>query len=183
MDDDLTHHSRVEALPDRMGMRTRVLATLFVIGAIAFWIFAFSPQARDMFVAPDGIEDEQLISQIIDRCQAALDDLDGIPPARTAETPGDRAVIVTDGTGILRSMVGDIGSFSDGSDDDHRLLNLWLADWDVYLGDRDRHVTRLLDEGDVRFLTTEENGVFINERMNGFSRRNELDVCQTPGDL
>ena len=87
------------------------------------------------------------------------------------------------GTTVLHDMTEEISSLAGGTADDRRLVGLWLDDWEIFLGDRSSHAQRLLSEGDVRFLTTEENGVFINERMNGFARVNNLDSCETPGDL
>jgi hypothetical protein len=180
-DNDLA--SRLEDVPGRMGTATRALATVFVVLAIAFWLFAFSPWARDIFQAPDQIADETLVAALDNRCAAARALLTELPLAQNAASPEERASVLTEANIILGDMAADLAELDGGTNSDQRLVSLWLADWDIYLGDRETHVGRLVTEGDIRFLTTEENGVFINERMDGFARVNDLDNCETPGDV
>lgn len=175
---------RVEEMPEgRMSTTTRFLATAFVVVSVAFWIFAFSPWARDLFTAPDQLEDEALVAAIDDVCAAARTDLFELPPARTATTPAERAEILVAANETLRQMRADLAMLPVDTPEDRRLVNLWLDDWDIYLGDRDTHINRLLTEGDVRFFNTVDNGVFIHERMDGFARVNNMDNCETPGDV
>lgn len=181
MDDELA--SRLETMPPRSGTFTRVLATIFVVCAIAFWLFAFSPWARDIFQAPDQIADETYVASLDGRCAAARSLLTELPLAQNAATPVDRASALSEANEILTLMAADLAEIDGGTDNDRRLVGLWLDDWRIYLGDRESHVGRLITEGDVRFLTSEVNGVFINERMDGFARVNDLDNCETPGDV
>ena len=162
---------------------TRILAGLFAVACIAFWMFAFSPWARDIFTAPDQLEDEGYAASVDALCadaQAAIDDL---PSARSATTPSGRVSAVAAGTATLDRLVQDVAALDGGTSNDRRLVGLWLDDWDIYLADRSRHAERLQSEGDVRFLNTEDNGVFIAQRMDGFSRVNEIDNCVLPGDI
>ena len=181
MDDELS--SRLEDVPGRSGTFTRVLATLFVVCAVAFWLFAFSPWARDIFQAPDQIADETYVSALDGRCAAARSLLLELPLAQNATSPVERASALSEANDILTEMANDLAGIDGGTDNDRRLVGLWLDDWGIYLSDRANHVGRLVTEGDVRFLTSEVNGVFINERMDGFARVNDLDNCETPGDV
>lgn len=181
MDDDLT--SRLEEVPGRSGTFTRALATIFVICAIAFWLFAFSPWARDIFQAPDQIADETYVASLDSRCAAARSLLAELPLAQNAASPVDRASALAEANDILTEMAVDLSNIEGGTTNDQRLVSLWIGDWEIYLDDRVNHVGRLVTEGDVRFLTSEVNGVFINERMDGFARVNDLDNCETPGDV
>lgn len=174
---------RLEVMPEKTGRAARIAATAFVLFALGFWIYAFSPWARERFVAVDGLSDFALRDRIELRCAAALDSIDELPSARSANSPTERADNLDDVNAALTAMVNDIRGFDGGTVDDQRLIGLWMDDWTIYMTDRDVHVDRLREGEDVRFLNTEADGVFIAERMNGFARRNELDSCETPGDL
>lgn len=179
----MDHGGRLEEVPEGMGRKTRALATVFIVACVAFWIFAFSPQARDIFTAPDQLEDEQYVAALDARCALTSAELDRLPSARRADNPTERAETVTAANELLRTMVNDLGAITGGTEDDRRLIGRWLEDWEVYLGDRSRHVERLLTDGDVRFLNTEDGGVFVAERMDGFIRVNDIDNCVLPGDV
>ena len=175
--------AHLEEIPEGMGRTTRVLATIFVVACVLFWIFAFSPWARDIFTAPDQLEDEAYVADLDARCARTVATFDELPPPRRAETPAERADLLVVANGELRTLVDDLGSVAGGTADDRALVGRWLEDWEIYLADRARHVERLRREGDVAFLNTEENGVFIAERMSGFVRVNDIDNCALPGDL
>ena len=158
-------------------------AIAFVVFATGFWIFAFSPWARDMFQAVDQLQDENLVLEIEARCVAALDELDALPSIRSAESPGERAGNLDLANAALLGMTDDIANLGTAFEDDGRLIGLWLSDWEIYMADRVAHAERLREGQDVRFLNTEADGIFIAERMNGFARVNNMDSCQVPGDL
>jgi len=168
---DSIDHTRLEPIPEGMGRKTRIAAAAFVVTTIAFWLFAFSPWAREIFTPPDRLEDRALVLAIEGICAAATAEAGLMPTARSAETPAERADVVARTNSILTAMVADLARLDQGSADDQRLIGLWLEDWQIYLDDRTVHVERLRTEGDVRF------------RMNGFARVNNVDSCETPGDI
>ena len=173
----------LEPLPEGMGTTTRILAIIFIFGAIAFWIFAFSPWARDIFQAPDQIADEAFVARIESTCAASVARLDALPSPRSADGPIERADIVEDSNVILTQLTDELAVLDGGTTDDQRLISLWLQDWEVLITDRENHVDRLRTEGDVRFLNTIVDDIFVAERMNGFARVNDILSCAPPGDL
>ncbi len=173
---------RTEHIPEDSSKLPRIAAIAFVVIAAGFWVFAFSPWARDMFQAVDQLADESLVDDLELRCAQALTDLDALPSIRSAESPEDRAMNVELANAALQRMLDDIEAFP-AADDDARLIGLWLDDWAIYMADRVVHVDKLRSGEDVRFLNTEADGIFIAERMNGFARVNNMDSCQVPGDL
>lgn len=173
----------LEPLPEGMGATTRFFAIVFIIVAIAFWIFAFSPWARQIFQAPDQIADETYVADIEATCASTVARLDALPSARSADNPIDRADIVEDSNVALIAMTEDLAVLEGGTEDDQRLIRLWLEDWEIMIADRQSHVERLRTEGDVRFLNSEVDGIFVAERMNGFARVNDILSCAPPGDL
>lgn len=174
---------RTESVPEGMGTATRIAATIFVVLSVVFWLFAFSPWARDIFQAPDQIEDEMYNAAIENRCAQMVAELETFPSVRSATGPDDRADNIERVNESLQRMRRDLAALEGGTSDDHALILRWLDDWDFYIEDRVTHVERLRTEGDVRFLNTERDGIFIAERMNGFARVNEIRSCLPPGDL
>ncbi len=174
---------RTETIPEGMGRKSRIAATVFVVLTAAFWVFAFSPWARQIFQAPDQIEDEVYNAALETRCAQTVALIDTLPSPRSATGPDDRADNVEQINAALIQMRVDLADIEGGTDGDRALIERWLDDWDFYLEDRVNHVERLRTEGDVRFLNTERDGIFIAERMNGFGRVNEIRSCMPPGDL
>ena len=174
---------RTEVIPFGASKFTRIAAIAFIVFAIGFWIFAFSPWARGIFQAVDQLEDEGLVVQIEARCVQALDELDALPSIRSTENPQDRAINLDLANAALFEMTDEIRGLGTAFEGDGRLIGLWLGDWDIYMNDRLVHADRLRQGQDVRFLNTEADGIFIAERMNGFARVNNMDSCQVPGDL
>ena len=68
----------------------RALAGLFALVCIAFWIFAFSPWARDIFTAPDQLEDESYGAALDVLCEDAQTSIDALPSARSAASSPPR---------------------------------------------------------------------------------------------
>ncbi len=172
-----------EPVPEGMGTVTRIFAVVFILGAIAFWIFAFSPWARQIFQAPDQLADEVYVANIESTCASTVALLDALPSPRSAEGPEERANIVENSNVELVRMRENLASLEGGTAADRNLVARWLLDWDILIADRVTHVERLRTEGDVRFLNTEADGIFIAERMSGFARVNEFRSCLPPGDL
>ena len=166
-----------------MGTTTRIFAIVFILGAIAFWIFAFSPVARNIFQAPDQIADEAYVANIEATCAVTVAVIDAQPSPRSADSPESRANLVEDNNIEWQNMVAALATLEGGTEADRSLISRWLDDWDILLADRVNHVERLRTEGDVRFLNTVADGIFINERMQGFARVNDFRSCLPPGDL
>lgn len=175
--------AQLEEIPPGTSRLTRVLATLFVLLSVAFWIFAFSPWARDIFQAPDQIEDEAYAIALENRCAETVAEIELLPTPRSATGPEDRASNIEQVNAALQLLRDDLAELDGGTEADAALISRWLDDWDFYIDDRVTHVERLRTEGDVRFLNTERDGIFIAERMNGFARVNEIRSCMPPGDL
>ena len=174
---------RTERIPEGSKNLTRVAAISFIVLAVAFWIFAFSPWARQIFQAPDQLADENLVVALETRCAAALTEMGELPSIRSASSPQDRANNLELANAALDRMLIDIDNLGSTAVGDERLIGLWLGDWQIYMADRVAHVDRLRTEGDVRFLNTEADGIFIAERMSGFARVNNMRSCLPPGDL
>jgi hypothetical protein len=70
------------------------------------------------------------------------------------------------------------------------IVEKWLADWDIYLGDRERHIRKLetADENtsgrDLAFTISEPaSGGLYTRRIEGFANVNDMASCRVPGDI
>ena len=175
----------------------RWLGGLFVVGSFVFWAWAFSPWARTENPARlDNREFAQWADQRCDQAQAAIA---ALPTARQAASREERADQVDRGTDAVEALVADLrlraeASLAESTEGDGpadvSLVRDWLADWDVYVADRRGHSDRLRTADDdtpdreLRFLLVDMiEGSTYTERMDGFSRLNNMDACQVPGDV
>jgi len=166
------------------GRRARpghLILVVVVAGLIGMWFYAFllAPSGN-----PDRMEDRTWPTSAERRCAEARDAIDALPPARDSGSPLKRSDHLEEGTGILETMVSDLGSLPGGSASDRDLVASWLGDWKAYLSDRQAHVERLRSEGDVwPLLSALPDGSSMLERMNGFARVNDMESCLDPGDF
>lgn len=175
----------------------RWLAGLFVVGSFVFWAWAFSPWARTE--NPARLDDRDFAQWADQRCAQAQTAIAALPTARQAGSREERADQVDRGTDEVEMLVGDLrgragASLSESTDGegppDAALVRDWLADWDVYVSDRRSHSNKLRTADDdtpdreLRFLLVDmTEGSTYTERMDGFSRLNNMDNCQVPGDV
>ncbi len=175
----------------------RWLAGLFVVGSFVFWAWAFSPWARSE--NPARLDDREFAQWADQRCAEAQTAIAALPTARQAASRAERADHVDRGTEEVESLVDDLRLRADASlsestegdgPPDASLVADWLADWDVYISDRRGHSDRLRTAGDdtpdreLRFLLVDmTEGSTYTERMDGFSRLNNMDNCHVPGDV
>jgi len=170
---------------DRAGpstMALRAFLTILVVAMVVLWVYAF-------FLAPSGnpdrLEDRSWPVAAEARCLVARTAIAELPPAARAPDVATRADDIDLATDVVVNLVADLGQLSGGTADDHMMIEKWLADWDVYIGDRRHHAARLRLEGDVRPLLTalpSGSGSFV-KRMNGFARVNDMEACLDPGDM
>ena len=175
----------------------RWLAGLFVVGSFVFWGWAFSPWARSE--NPARLDDRGFAQWADGRCEEAQTAIAALPTARQAGSREERADQVDRGTDAVEALVADLrlraeASLRESTDSDGppdaSLVGDWLADWDVYVSDRRSHSNKLRTADDdtpdreLRFLLVDmTEGSTYTERMDGFSRLNNMDNCQVPGDV
>ena len=175
----------------------RWLGGAFVVASFVFWAWAFSPWARTE--NPARLDDRDFARWADQRCAQAQAAIDGLPTARQAASRAERADQVDRGTDVVEMLVADLRqraevSLSESTEGDGppdaALVRDWLADWDVYVSDRHSHSAKLrtasedTPDRELRFLLVDmTEGSTYTERMDGFSRLNDMDNCQVPGDV
>ncbi len=168
----------------------RILLTLVVATMVAMWIwiYLFAPRGN-----ADRLESRAFAEAAEAICAPLQEAVDGLPSARQAATPQERADQVADGTRLTEAAIvalRDAATEHLTLDDDIRIVEAWLADWDFYVEDRWIHVDRLdaADENtpdrELRFTLREraEGGIYTR-RIEALANVNDMESCRVPGDV
>lgn len=160
----------------------RIAATLVVIALVAMWAYAFSGLAKKD--PPDLLDDDTFSVAAESICAATRDDLAELPPAQDAGSPEARAVTVAQANMLLEAMVDDLAAIApDGNDRDERITALWLDDWRIHLGDRERYVADLEAGSTEPAQFTGRGGRSITATIDNFAEVNSMPSCASPLDL
>ena len=167
---------------DRRITPGRVAATVVVIVLVAMWAYAFSGLARKD--PPDLLDDERFPTEAESICAATRDDLAELPAAQDARSPEERAVTVAQANVLLDSMVDDLAAIAptEGGRDE-RITALWIDDWRIHLGDRERYVADLEAGSTEPAQFTGRGGRSITATIDNFAEVNAMESCATPLDL
>lgn len=174
----------------------RFLAAIFIGVSFVFWVWAFTPWAR--YENPARLDDRAFAVWANELCTRTHAVIDALPSPRQADSFKQRATDISRGSNEIDSLITNLRvkannlstTTSGDGPADAKLIDSWLSDWDVYLSDRRAHETKLrtadnnTPDRELWFLMSDimPGGVY-SERMNGFARLNNMDACQTPGDL
>lgn len=171
-----------EATPRRRITIGRVLAITVVVVIAGFWIYAFSPLAPDQ--KADSVTNQAFLDAAEARCRASFAELGALPRAKEADSPQERGAVVAQSNVIVRDLID--GMRSDGASAtgrDRALLDMWFADWDMYLESRVAYADALLGGEAAVFTVQARSGGQITETMDGFARTNEITDCLVPLDV
>lgn len=178
-----SHSADPDSSPEKAWTTGRITVSLIMLSVVIFWAWALGPFGpRDN---PDSLDDVTYSPAAISICSSAISQLDGLEPAAAAVDPADRADTLSEANVILTTMVEELTALVDptGTDRDALILDKWLSDWDIYLGDRDDHVQRLLTEGDVPFEVSRVERTSVTGRVDWFANANQMQECGVPLDL
>jgi hypothetical protein len=170
--------------PDRRSPLTlvgRALAGLVVIASFGIWAYRFSGQADRP--PPDLLADTDLAARAEAICAAAVADVDAMPSAADAVDGPDRAEQVIRATDRFAVMVTELEALEVTGAEDQVIMNGWLGDWRVLLGDRRGYAEAVAIDPAAPFLMTD---VAANERLDRRITRmattNAMPSCAMPTD-
>ena len=173
------------AAPGR-GTPARIAIAIVVIGLAAMWGYVLYLAVGPGRQAPiDRLDDERFARAAESRCAQALDEIDALPDAVESPTPDQRADVVAEANAALGAMLDDLEAAAPVSGDDARYASEWLADWRIYLADRERYVEALRVDDEARFLVSEKQGErrHITGWIDEFAKANRMESCTTPDDV
>lgn len=168
---------------------TRVGLAVVVLLIVAMWVWIYLWAPRDN---PDRLDTRSFAEAAQAHCLPFEAEFAALPITSTDTTIAQRADNVARGTDLTIAMVDGLKDAASTvtHDDDRRLLDLWFADWDAYVADREAYATRLrnaapdADRADLAFTLTERSsGGIYTRTIDGFAEVNDMGACMVPGDI
>jgi hypothetical protein len=165
--------------------RWRAVLTVLVLGMLAMWGYvlylAFGPGRAD---PPDRLEDPAFAEAAQDRCDEALDLVAQLPTAAEARDAVDRADTLDVANDHFADMLDDLDGLVElaAPGEDREIVQEWLADWRVYLGDRQAFADALREDEDAELLVTAKGGQQVTDYVDAFAQDNRMPACSTPLD-
>jgi hypothetical protein len=171
----------VEATAARRLTPWRVALLAVVVGLTAMWIYVLLPNSAR---APINRLDSNVYGRTAEPvCARALAAINVLPRADTAKKPADRARLIAQADGHLRTMLDELARVTPGTGRDAGAVDRWLADWHTYLADREAWAAQLRAGDDSQFLETEVEGGPISVSIDDFADANRMSSCRTPYDV
>jgi hypothetical protein len=153
-----------------------------VILIALMWAYILSPWSKRGDV-PTTLKDTSYTAAAERLCAASQAKINELPKAATAESPEERAAVLTQANGLVDDLVTQLHALQPKVDADREFVDQWMADWDSYLGSRRAYARVLASGKDDRFAVQAEGGHPVTERMDGFAVLNDMPSCQVPLDV
>ncbi|MEE2682710.1 MAG: hypothetical protein VYD77_02120 [Actinomycetota bacterium] len=160
----------------------RVISLFLLVGIAAFWIWALSPLAPSGH--PDKLDDPEFAINAKVLCGAAIENLETIPLAMTAKDPNERAEQIDAGTRIYRNLLSELLLIApDEGTRDGELVRMWVADYLIYLDDRDVYAEKFRNGIDEAFTVSKKGRRWVTDPVDEFSKANKMRECLVPLDV
>ena len=160
----------------------RVVITLIVVGMVSMWGYvvylAFGPGRAS---SPDELEDPTFATAAEARCGEALDRVAELQPANEAQSAAERAVVLAEANEQFSAMLDDLDRLVPGGEDGE-IVTEWLADWRIYVDDREAYAVALADDADARLFVSAKGGQQVTDYIDQFAKDNAMPACSTPAD-
>ncbi|HEV7759577.1 MAG TPA: hypothetical protein VGO78_11330 [Acidimicrobiales bacterium] len=184
---DSTDDEPADGPPLRRWRPTRILILVVVAGLLAMWGYvlylAFGPGRQPPI---DRIDDHTFAIAAESRCAEAVDHVGELPLANEAHDPAERAAVLDEANATFAAMLDDLDGMTTLVPAGHWRENTteWLADWRIFLADREDFADRLRTDPDARMLVSEKEGErrHITEWIDEFALANHMASCASPTD-
>ena len=161
----------------------RITVIVLVVAMAAMWIYvvylALGPGRQP---PPDRLQDTSFAVAAQQRCAAAHVIVDQLPTANQSTNARDQATVVDQANAEFTSMLADLDDLVPPTGEG-RLADAWIADWRVYLDDRERYADALRSDPDARLLVSPKDRQQITEFIDAFAGDNRMIACATPLDV
>jgi len=167
---------------------TRVVLVLVVASLLAMWVYVLFI-GKEKF--PNRIDEKAWPAAAERVCAGVTRQLDALPAPATfahiqprAEAIRQRAEVGQEANDLLARQLTELRALPPpASKNDRLLVQAWLHDWKLYLGDRQAHVESWREGHDVQFAETMASGGPISDRMDDLANQNRMDDCVVPNDF
>ncbi len=107
-----------------------------------------------------------------------------LPDARLATNGPERANQLRRANLVLEGMIEQLRGLPVATERDDELRNLWLDDWEVLVGDRNRYADAVeVDPAAVFTVSGVAENERLERRLTRFARTNLMLACGAPADL
>ena len=182
-------HSPNDELEGRYWSGTRIGlgVVVILITAMWIWIYVWAPRSN-----PDRLDTRSFATAAQALCAPVEAEIDALPITTTDTTIAERAASVAEGTRLTVDLVDRLRAEAESVTDenDRKLLELWFADWDAYVADRQAYGERLqsaptdANRTDLAFTLTERaSGGIYTRTIDGFAEVNDMSACGVPRDI
>jgi hypothetical protein len=171
----------------RLRLGTALIAAGIVV-LIVMWVYIYGFADT---TNPNRLPDRAWATKAEAICTVYAKQIAAQPDASTfssikpkSEALRQRAVVGQRVTDLLTRMVADLRAAPTPTDaNSAHGVQGWLADWDTYLGDRQRHLDSWAAGDDPPFTETAVKGQPISQGMDDFADANGMAACEVPQDL
>lgn len=163
----------------------RSLVALLGIGSFGIWVYAFSGLAETDREYTDQLDASDFPEEAEPICAAAMTSLNELPYSIAAEDAAQRSNQILEADAVLTGMVAQLRAIdlTRQSERDQGMLNQWLDEYDIFIGDRDQYAAELLEDSDAVMTFTDLGTGRIERRLTWFADVNQMDSCITPTDV
>ena len=95
----------------------------------------------------------------------------------------ERANLVDLATATLVEMLADLQADPPSDEKGRALIPLWIADYNIYIGDRRAYSAALRTQSNAPFAESTYEGLPLSERIATFAGDNRMPSCSPPIDL
>lgn len=160
-----------------------------LVALAAMWVYALFLAPKEFRLA---VGDDAWIEQAEAVCSGYRERIDALPAAAEfadveplAEALRQRAAVLDDANALVGAQITDLRRLEPPDNDRGRtLVDRWLADWDLYLADREEQGDRWrAGIDDPITVVADDSGAPITGFMDAFATGNRMPSCQVPGDV
>jgi hypothetical protein len=159
----------------------RVLVVLFCLAVALFWVYVFATGPQEDHASK--LDDTSFANIAEQRCAVAQAEIGALPPARTAKSPQDRAVVLAQANQLVDELIVDLRAVVPEEARDRSLATQWLDDYARYAQARHDHQAALARGEDPEFSVPAVGGRPITLQMDAFAQLNEMPACEVPQDV
>lgn len=186
-DQSLASDDEESPRPSERSRPLRTLALVAIVSFVGLWGYVLYLAFFEGRQPPaDRLDDPAFAVAAEERCDDALSQVDELPSATSTATPQERAVVLDEANEIYDSMLGDLEGLTHlvTDSDERERTEAWLADWRIFLGDREDFADRLSEGTDSRMLVSEKEGEgrHITGWVDEFALANKMDSCISASD-
>lgn len=156
------------------------IAGFLIMGLFWAAIFAGKFNSRN----PDLLRDQTWATNAEQICKPAATAINKLPNATTTKSAAQRAELLDEGTTMLTPMVSRLRQLERPTHVlDQKIVDGWLQDWEIYLGDRKAYAQELRKDPAAKPLLTKTHGGWDTDAIDAMARANNLDSCVSPPDM